>query len=106
LWIALECQPKPGKRRRACKDCSCGLKERLEAEDRDARDSADKQLNALKLGADDLAEIDFTVPGKKVGSCGNCALGDAFRCSGCPYIGLPAFKPGEEVRILNEDVQL
>jgi len=106
LNMPLECQPKPGKRRRACKDCTCGLKERLETEDLEARDSANKQLNAFKLGADDLAEIDFTVPGKTLGSCGNCALGDAFRCAGCPYVGLPAFKPGEEVRILNEDVQL
>jgi len=101
----LECQPKPGKRRRACKDCTCGMKEKLEAEDAAKRSSADKALNSLKLDADDLAEVDFTVQGK-VGSCGNCALGDAFRCDGCPYIGLPAFKPGEEVRLLNNDIQL
>ncbi|KAK2003255.1 DUF689-domain-containing protein [Colletotrichum falcatum] len=105
LNIPPECAPKVGKRRRACKDCTCGLAERIAAEDAAARASADKALAAVKLGADDLAEVDFTVQGK-VGSCGNCALGDAFRCDGCPYIGLPPFKPGEEVRILNNDVQL
>ncbi|KAK7191047.1 electron carrier [Paraphaeosphaeria sporulosa] len=100
-----ECRPKAGKRRRACKDCTCGMKEKLEAEDAAKRATADKALNTMKLGADDLTEVDFTVQGK-VGSCGNCALGDAFRCDGCPYIGLPAFKPGEEVRLLNNDIQL
>ncbi|OAA55433.1 anamorsin family protein [Cordyceps fumosorosea ARSEF 2679] len=103
--IPIECQPKPGKRRRACKDCSCGLAERLAAEDAAQRVEAEKTLASFKLDADDLAEVDFTVQGK-VGSCGNCALGDAFRCDGCPYIGLPPFKPGEEVRLLNNDVQL
>ncbi|GME49527.1 Anamorsin [Neofusicoccum parvum] len=100
-----ECRPKVGKRRRACKDCTCGLAQQLEAEDAAKREAADKALNAMKLDTDDLAEVDFTVQGK-VGSCGNCALGDAFRCDGCPYIGLPAFKPGEEVRLLNNDIQL
>ncbi|KAK5073978.1 electron carrier [Lithohypha guttulata] len=102
--IPTECKPK-AKRRRACKDCTCGLAQRLEAEDKAKRDKADATLNSIKLQADDLAEVDFTVPGK-VGSCGNCSLGDAFRCDGCPYIGLPAFKPGEEVRLLNNDIQL
>ncbi|KAF2441411.1 Anamorsin [Karstenula rhodostoma CBS 690.94] len=100
-----ECRPKPGKRRRACKDCTCGMKEKLEAEDAAKRTTADNALSTMKLGTDDLTEVDFTVQGK-VGSCGNCALGDAFRCDGCPYIGLPAFKPGEEVRLLNNDIQL
>ena len=105
LRTAAACRPKPGKRRRACKDCTCGLKEKFEREDAFKRADADKALSTMKLGADDLAEVDFTVQGK-VGSCGNCSLGDAFRCDGCPYIGLPAFKPGEEVRLLNDDAQL
>nr|XP_023907928.1 fe-S cluster assembly protein dre2-like [Quercus suber]POF16448.1 fe-s cluster assembly protein dre2 [Quercus suber] len=96
------CKPNT-KRRRACKDCTCGLAQKLEAEDKAKRANAD--ANLAKLNANDLAEVDFTVQGK-VGSCGNCALGDAFRCDGCPYIGLPAFKPGEEVRLLDNEVQL
>ncbi|KAF7184798.1 hypothetical protein CNMCM7691_006601 [Aspergillus felis] len=100
-----ECRPKAGKRRRACKDCTCGLAQKLEEEDAAKRADADEQLDAMKLLHGDLAEVDFTVQGK-VGSCGNCSLGDAFRCEGCPFIGLPAFQPGEEVRLLNNDVQL
>ncbi|BCR87027.1 electron carrier [Aspergillus chevalieri] len=100
-----ECRPKAGKRRRACKDCTCGLSRKIEDEDAGKRANADKALDSMKLDGDDLAEVDFTVQGK-LGSCGSCALGDAFRCEGCPYIGLPAFKPGEEVRLLNNDVQL
>ncbi|KAI1158241.1 cytokine-induced anti-apoptosis inhibitor 1, Fe-S biogenesis-domain-containing protein [Nemania serpens] len=102
-----ECIPKLGKRRRACKDCTCGLAAKLEAEDRTRRAKADADLDVLKLAADDLddLELDFTVKGK-VGSCGSCSLGDAFRCADCPYMGLPAFKPGEEVTILNNVAQL
>ncbi|TAQ90661.1 hypothetical protein B7494_g960 [Chlorociboria aeruginascens] len=100
-----QCQPKPGRRRRACKDCTCGLAAQFEAEDKARRAEANTSLNILKLQSDDLIESDFTVQGK-TGSCGNCSLGDAFRCTSCPYIGLPAFKPGQEVQILNDMVQL
>ncbi|KAL2157676.1 hypothetical protein VTH06DRAFT_5159, partial [Thermothelomyces fergusii] len=100
-----ECRPQPGKKRRACKDCTCGLAARLEAEDKARRAKAESKLNTLKLKSEELNELDFTVQGK-TGSCGSCYLGDAFRCADCPYIGLPAFKPGEEVKILNNTVQL
>ncbi len=92
----------PPGRKRACKDCTCGLAERLEAEDGARRAKLDRDLTDLKAG---LTEMDFTVQGK-TGSCGSCALGDAFRCADCPYIGLPPFKPGEEVSILNNVAQL
>ncbi|KAI9903330.1 hypothetical protein N3K66_002682 [Trichothecium roseum] len=106
IQIPPECQPKPGKRRRPCKDCTCGLAEKMNAEDAERQDQATKDLNVLKLQSDDLYdELDFTVQGK-TGSCNSCSLGDAFRCATCPYIGLPPFKPGEEVSILNNTVQL
>lgn len=99
-----ECAPQPGKRRRACKDCTCGLAERLQQQDDARRKKADAGLATLKLASTDLSEVDYTVAGK-TGSCNSCSLGDAFRCADCPYIGLPAFRPGEEVKILNNVAQ-
>lgn len=97
IKIPAKCQPADGKRRRkACKDCSCGLRE-LELQEEETQRA--KQDSVLTLSADDMAEVDFTVPGKTTGSCGSCALGDAFRCDGCPYLGLPPFKPGQVVSL-------
>lgn len=88
------------RRKKACADCTCGLKE-LEEQELEERKKANRERikNILLLSKDDLTEIDFTIKGKQVGGCGSCALGDAFRCDGCPYLGLPAFKPGEAISL-------
>ena len=73
------------KKKRACKNCSCGLAE---------------ELASASASADGTKIIETSDNVKS--SCGNCGLGDAFRCGGCPYRGLPAFKPGEKI-VLSDD---
>ena len=51
--------------RKACKNCSCG---------RADESSGNKSKTSM---------------------CGNCHLGDGFRCDTCPSKGLPPFNPGE-----------
>ena len=67
--------PATGKRigkKKACRNCSCGLKELEEEEKRQEQ----------------------TVPYNS--ACGSCYKGDAFRCASCPFLGKPAFEPTDE----------
>ncbi|KAH7105636.1 DUF689-domain-containing protein [Auriculariales sp. MPI-PUGE-AT-0066] len=79
------------RRKKACKNCSCGLAE-IEAEE---------ELNAVTVVLD--ATADALKSTKITSSCGSCYLGDAFRCASCPYLGLPAFEPGQKVELVNMD---
>ena len=97
------------RRKKACKNCSCGLAE-LEAEEEAAARAGkvvllDGEGGAVEVGTgvdldgqERLRAAAASAP-KATSSCGNCFLGDAFRCASCPYLGLPAFKPGEKVEI-------
>lgn len=116
-----------GKKKKACKGCTCGLRE-LEEEEEAARMSGasivklDESEQDLPAGTNSgngppgtKTEVTETVVDENgvtrvvkriqvdtkgaTSSCGSCFLGDAFRCSSCPYLGMPAFQPGEQVLI-------
>lgn len=79
-----DCNPDAAGKKRACANCSCGLAEKQASESSSSSASAPSNPS----------------------SCGGCYKGDAFRCGGCPYLGTPAFEPGQErmVLALSDDI--
>lgn len=74
-----DCSTKP----KACANCSCGRAELEAMDETDKAAALEKKVETGNVSS----------------SCGNCYLGDAFRCGSCPYKGLPAFKPGDKVKL-------
>jgi len=92
------------RRKRACKNCSCGLRELEEEELRASKVvllDGGQEGEAVEVSQDEKARLVAAAKAapKATSSCGSCFLGDAFRCASCPYLGLPAFNPGEKVEI-------
>jgi len=77
-----------GATKKACKNCTCGR--------------AEQEAGQVEKPRITLAMLENPAVNS---ACGSCALGDAFRCGGCPYKGLPAFKPGEKI-VLPDDFDM
>jgi anamorsin len=70
-------------KKKACKNCSCGLKE-MEQEEQKQEKQQEATYEAVEVSAAPKS------------SCGSCYKGDAFRCASCPFLGKPAFEPTDE----------
>jgi len=96
------------RKKKACKGCTCGLAEIEKAEEEAEQAELAERLKVVLLDENGVVEVDATngvdkererlkkaaeSATKATSSCGSCYLGDAFRCSGCPYRGkhAPAF---------------
>ncbi|GAA5951598.1 hypothetical protein JCM21900_000523 [Sporobolomyces salmonicolor] len=90
--------------RKACKNCTCGLREIL----LDEKEPDDLVQAGFEAAPNTTVTKPSTAGARKIksgvtSSCGNCYLGDAFRCGSCPYLGMPAFEPGQKVTISGLD---
>ncbi|KNZ57130.1 fe-S cluster assembly protein DRE2 [Puccinia sorghi] len=103
-----ECNPKKAKK--ACKNCTCGLRELELAQEDDLPAHLKAPGSALPIQTtNDASKLVVNGTAKTfTSSCGSCYLGDAFRCSSCPYLGMPAFEPGQPVKLtaeMGDDIQ-
>jgi len=92
------------RKKKACKGCTCGLAEIEKAEEEAEQAELAKRLKVILLDGDGVVEVEAASgidkererlkkaaesATKATSSCGSCYLGDAFRCSSCPYRGNP-----------------
>ena len=90
------------RKKKACKGCTCGLAEAEKAEEEAEQAELASRLKVVLLDEDGVVEVDAAngvdkererlkkaaeSATKATSSCGSCYLGDAFRCSSCPYRG-------------------
>jgi hypothetical protein len=109
------------RKKKACKGCTCGLAEIEKAEEEAEQAELASRLKVVLLDADGVVEVNAAngVDKEKerlkkaaestttaTSSCGSCYLGDAFRCSSCPYRGKSTFTPANRVLISSSQVSL
>jgi hypothetical protein len=114
LLLAFAVADNCGVAKKACKNCSCGRAE-IEAKQEEAGLTAAQISNPKSAcgSVSNSVEVNFfsgyyalktmfmihffepSIDGFY--SSLQCGLGDAFRCAGCPYRGMPTFKLGEKV---------
>jgi hypothetical protein len=90
------------RKKKACKGCTCGLAEIEKAEEEAEQAELASRLKVVLLDANGVVEVNAANGADKekerlkkaaestttaTSSCGSCYLGDAFRCSSCPYRG-------------------
>ena len=90
------------RKKKACKGCTCGLAEIEKAEEEAEQTELANRLKVVLLDEDGVIEVNAAngvdkererlkkaaeSATKATSSCGSCYLGDAFRCSSCPYRG-------------------
>lgn len=90
--------PNAPRRKKACKGCSCGLAEVEEEEKKNGKvvlvdgSQTGETMVVTQSEKERLVNAAKNAP-KATSSCGNCFLGDAFRCGGCPYLGMLSTLP-------------